>query len=218
MKLHLVQISPCCRIVWLYCKQNNIEVDIKDVDIFEGEHKNAEYEKITPHGELPVLVDKDIVIYGACAVLLYLAEKYTNFNRFGDTEKERQMVKSLLYWTSSELHKSIGYRTVYPHFMVTYQLQEDATEALIENGTRELTKHFELIENTFLAKNKYLTGNFPTVADYYIATMIVQLEWINFDITLWPQITKWLTILKSVELWEEVHKKHEGFLDALKVN
>ena len=36
MKLYLVKISPCCRIVWLYCLQNKIPIEIHDVDVFSG--------------------------------------------------------------------------------------------------------------------------------------------------------------------------------------
>ena len=38
---------------------------------------------------MPVLVDGDVTVYGAVPILLYLGEKYTDFNRFGDTVKEK---------------------------------------------------------------------------------------------------------------------------------
>ena len=56
------------------------------------------------------------------------------------------------------LHKYAGHRIVYPHFMESYQLKENATESLIEKGTYELTRELEMIENYSLAKSKYLTG------------------------------------------------------------
>ena len=57
--------------------------------LFIGEHKTPEFQKISPHGEVPVLVDGDVTVYGAVPILLYLGEKYTDFNRFGDTLKEK---------------------------------------------------------------------------------------------------------------------------------
>lgn len=67
-------------------------------------------------------------------------------------------VNSMISWASNNLHQTVGYRVVYPNFMESYQLKEDATEALIEKGTTELTNMLEMIENTFLSRNKYLTG------------------------------------------------------------
>ena len=58
-----------------------------------GEHKTPEFQKISPHGEVPVLVDGDVTVYGAVPILLYLGEKYTDFNRFGDTLKEKIKVR-----------------------------------------------------------------------------------------------------------------------------
>lgn len=63
--------------------------------VFEGEHKTEEFVKLNPHSEVPVLVDGELKIYGACPILLYLGEKYTSFNRFGETQKEKQMVIQL---------------------------------------------------------------------------------------------------------------------------
>ena len=64
----------------------------------------------------------------------------------------------MLTWTSSELHQVLGYRVVYPNFMESYQLPGDSTEALIERGTKEMTKLLEMIENVFLGRTKFLTG------------------------------------------------------------
>ena len=60
--------------------------------LFVGEHRSAEFLKLNPNGEVPVLVDADLNIYDAVPILLYLAEKYTKFISFGETEKDIMMV------------------------------------------------------------------------------------------------------------------------------
>eukprot|EP00111_Clytia_hemisphaerica_P006716 TCONS_00019420-protein len=216
MKLYVVKISPCCRVVWLYCLQNDIKVEIEDVDVFSGEHKTENFKKMSPFSEFPVLSDGENSIYGACPILLYLGEKYSNFKCFGEDGKQNMMVKSMLSWASSELHQVLGYRVVYPNFMESYQLTGDSTEGLIEKGTKELTKMLEMMENVFLRRNKFLTGSSITVADYYVATLILQLEWLEFDFSLWPKLTNWLNTFKDLELWKKVHEKHNGFVAELK--
>ena len=64
----------------------------------------------------------------------------------------------MLSWASSELHQVIGYRVVYPNFMESYQLPGDSTEALMETGSKEMTRLLEMIENVFLGRTKFLTG------------------------------------------------------------
>ncbi len=39
MQLHIVKVSPCSRVVWLYCLRNKIPIDVKEVDLFAGKMK-----------------------------------------------------------------------------------------------------------------------------------------------------------------------------------
>ncbi|XP_065653888.1 glutathione S-transferase theta-1-like [Hydra vulgaris] len=212
MKLYQVKISPCCRAVWLYCLHNKLDIELIDVDIFGGELSKPMFRALNAYGEVPVLVDGELIVANAVPIILYLAEKYTNFSCFGISKSQEMKVKSMLDWASSKLHQTAGYRLVYPNFLEPYQLEDDATESLIEKGTVELTSLLESIERIFLASDQYLTGDLPTIADYYIATVIVQLEWINFDLKLWPKLNNWLVNIKKSEYWSLVHEKHEGFL------
>lgn len=215
MKLYLVQISPCCRAVWLYCTQNSLPVEIIDVDIFGGEHHKTEFRKLNPTGEVPVLVDGEVTVSEAVPILLYLAEKYTSYSGFGETKKETMAVKSILSWTSSNLHANLGYRVVYPNFIESCQPGEEATETLIDKGTAELTKQLEFVENHLLGDTHFVVGHQPTVADFYLATTLCQLEWVSFEFNLWQKVTSWMCQLKKFKGWDEVHEKHNGFVAKL---
>ena len=60
------------------------------------------------------------------------------------------------------------------------------------------------------------TGTTPTIADYYVTTLLLQLEWLNFEFQLWPKLLKWMNTFKELELWKKVHEKHDGFVKELK--
>ena len=92
MKYFLVQVN-----IVLPMKYFLVQVNIVLNEIFScaGEHRSPEFLKLNPHGEVPVLVDGKVVVFEACAILLYLAEKYTKFNRFGETDQEKMMVSEL---------------------------------------------------------------------------------------------------------------------------
>ncbi len=53
-----------------------VEHEIVPVDFNGGEHKTPEFLKINPFGEIPVLVDGDIVLRDSQAILVYLARRY----------------------------------------------------------------------------------------------------------------------------------------------
>eukprot|EP00112_Aurelia_sp_Birch-Aquarium-sp1_P012382 Seg2604.4 transcript_id=Seg2604.4/GoldUCD/mRNA.D3Y31 product="Glutathione S-transferase 1 isoform D" protein_id=Seg2604.4/GoldUCD/D3Y31 len=216
MQLHIVKVSPSCRAVWLYCIRNKIKIDLIEVDLFAGEHKSPAFLKLNPHGEVPVLVDGETSVFEACAILRYLAFKYTDHKDFGKSMAERMKTLSFITWASSELHRVVGYRIVYPQFFEKYHLPNEANDALIDKGMHELTTDLETLEHHVLPGSKYLCGEEMTIADLYVATILVQLEWIDFDFSLWPKIINWMQQIKEIPQWAEVHEKHYGFVKELK--
>ena len=123
---------------------------------------------------------------------------------------------SFLTWTSSELHRIVGYRIVYPQFFEKYHLPNDANDALIEKGMEELTKVLETLEHHALVSSKFLCGDQMTIADLYAGTMLTQLEWVEFDFKLWPNVINWLAAIKQSSNWDFVHEKHNGFVKTLR--
>ena len=103
----------------------------------------------------------------------------------------------------------VGYSYAYPSALVKYRLRRDeANEALIEYGMSELVKQLERLENGYLAKHKYLAGERHTVADSYVATVLLQAEWVGLSFRLWPRVEHWLRRERAQEFWGEVHAAH----------
>ena len=80
----------------------------------------------------------------------------------------------------------------------------------------ELTKVLETLEHHALVASKFLCGDHMTIADIYVGTVLSQLEWIEFDFKLWPNINKWLVTIRESSHWSFVHEKHNGFVSQLK--
>ena len=100
--------------------------------------------------------------------------------------------------------------------MERYRLSsEDANEALIESGIKQLTRHLETLEKGYLAKRRFLTGDRLTVADTYVATVLIQAEWVGFKFTMWPKVDSWLKAIKCQDYWADVHVSHKKFLEEL---
>ena len=77
-----------------------------------------------------------------------------------------------------------------------------------------------IIHSTYSGDGKpYLCGGGeagePSVADFFAATVLVQLDWIGFEFSLWNRVNRWLHRLKSSDLWDAVHEKHDGFVVKL---
>ncbi|XP_046381062.2 glutathione S-transferase theta-1-like isoform X1 [Haliotis rufescens] len=219
VELYIVRISPPCRLVWWYMLQYEIPHVLIDVDFTQGETNLPDVVRKQPHQEVPILLDGDVVVFDGPAILHYLAAQFADHAGFGISLSTRMMSESLISWANSELHRVVGYGYVYPQFLEKYALSgEEANEVLVEKGLHYITRHLEVLENRYLAKHKYLTGDRHTVADVFVATVLLQLQWPNFQFRIWPKVDTWLSRVKQVEFWDIVHVSHREFLQELERN
>lgn len=217
LKLYLVRISPCCRIVWLYVLQHKIPCEITDVNVFHGEHREPKFIAMNPHEEVPILADGKTTIFGGLPILRYLAQRYTDFAGWGKAPQDRHKVQSVLDWASSKLLNALGYKYVYPQLLERFHLPNDAaTEELVERGLAQTSELLEVIENFYLQDHPFLCGSELTVADSYVATIMCQAELVELDFILWPRLCAWMVKVKGQEHWVEVHSAHADFLQKVK--
>lgn len=116
-------------------------------------------------------------------------------------------------------YRAIGYNYIYPQFLEKYTLSpEEANEALVESGLRQVSKHIEIIEKKYFksSKDKYLTGSRLTMADTSVASVLVLLEWTGFKFKMWPKVETWMNRVKRQQFWDNVHTTHSDFVVQLR--
>lgn len=108
----------------------------------------------------------------------------------------------------------IGNQLVYPQFLGG----AEETDSSISAATRKVVDILESTEKKYFGHgSKFLCDDKITVADVYVATILLQLEWIdNVDMKLWPMLNRWLKEVRKQEQWDTVHAKHSEFVEALK--
>ena len=128
----------------------------------------------------------------------------------------RCLVESLCSWANSDLHRTAGYNLAYPSCLEKYRLKSDqANEELIEFGLKTFAKQLECIERGYLKKSAYLTGDRITVADSFVATVVLQAQWNGFQLQMWPKTEKWLRLVRAQEFWSQVHHDHNELVQEL---
>ncbi len=80
MKLYHFELSGNCHKVRLMLSLLGVEYEQILLDFATKEHKSPKYMKLNPFGQLPILVDGDIVVRDSHAILIYLAQRYGNEN------------------------------------------------------------------------------------------------------------------------------------------
>ncbi|KAK7114588.1 hypothetical protein V1264_000627 [Littorina saxatilis] len=219
LELYLVRISPPCRVVWMYLLQHNIPHVLIDVNFTADSLDLPDAMRQQAHREVPLLVDGNVVLFEGPVILNYLATTYTHHAGFGHGLTTRYVTESLCSWANSELHRAIGFKYIYPQFLEKYALPDhDHNEAMTEHALGDVTKHLETLEKRYLSSNHYLTGGRQTVADLFVATVLIQMEWTGFRFKLWPRVETWLARVRHAEFWDTVHVSHKEFVAELERN
>ncbi len=76
MKFYDLELSGHSHRIRLLAGLLGLEPDIVPVDLPGGAHKQADYLKLNPFGQVPALVDGDLVLFDSNAILVYLATHY----------------------------------------------------------------------------------------------------------------------------------------------
>jgi glutathione S-transferase len=88
------------------------------VDRANAAHKSAEYLKLNPNGQIPVLVDGDFVLYESAAICLYLADRFPEEKLAPPLQSpERAHFYQWLFWCTNTLQAMLMHY-FYPERMV----------------------------------------------------------------------------------------------------
>lgn len=78
--------------------------ELRLVDRANAAHKSTEYLKLNPNGQIPVLVDGDLVLYETAAICLYLVDTHPQAQLAPPTQTaERAHFYKWLLWSSNTL-------------------------------------------------------------------------------------------------------------------
>lgn len=199
MKLYSVSDGPPSLACRQALKALNIKYELIDVDFGKGEHMTAEYEKLNPQKEIPVLVDGDLVMGESNAILQYLGDKYDSAGKLYPKEpKIRAVVNHRLCF-----NLAMYYRNISEYVMAPIFFDYERTPL----GLKKVKMALEVF-NTYLKRENsaYAAGESLTIADFPLITATLCLEAIGFQLGPWPCVEKWYNNFKAKhpDLWEVV--------------
>src|ERR1700741_2501528 len=147
MKMKLYEFGPTRSIRARWTLQElGADFESIRVNLLAGEHRHPEFLQINPAGKIPVLVDGELVLTESVAIVLYLAEKYSDRGLLPADLNERAQVNRWLLFAATELEQPLWriarHTTLYPE---EQRLPEDVILASGEfkGMASVLEKHME---------------------------------------------------------------------------
>src|SRR5690606_41511540 len=90
--LYNYELSGNCYKIRLFLNMLDVAYEKHPIGFYpEAEHKQPEFLRINPLGQLPVIKDGDFILRDAQAILVYLASKYDKTGQWYPTDNPQRM-------------------------------------------------------------------------------------------------------------------------------
>ncbi|KAK8752995.1 hypothetical protein OTU49_001898, partial [Cherax quadricarinatus] len=189
MDFYYMPISAPCRSGMLTAKAVGVELNLKHLDLFSGEHMKPEFLAINPQHVIPTLIDGDFVLWESRAICTYLISQYGKEDSLYPSDpKTRATIDRLLYFDMGTLYHRFG-EYVYP---VMFRGEEKVDPVKLE-ALHEALGWL----NDFLAGHEWAVGDNVTVADNVLVASVATFEASGIDISKHANVAAWLEKCKS---------------------
>jgi glutathione S-transferase len=172
MKMKLYEFGPTrsIRVRWTL-QELGVDFEPIRVNLLAGENRRPEFLKINPAGKIPVLVDGERVLTESVAIVLYLAEKYSDKGLLPAGFNERAEVNRWLLFAATELEQPLWriarHTTLYP--------EEQRLPGDVRLATAEFKDMASVLERHMQGR-QFVSGVTVSVADFVMA---YTLDWGN---------------------------------------
>jgi len=216
MKLYYHPVSTTSRPILMFAADENIKMDLQVVDLMTGEHTKPPYLALNPNGLVPMLEDGDFRLTEASAILKYLADK-TGSAAYPKDLRERARVNERMDWLNTQLYRDFGYALVYPQIFPNYKRPTDEQQnGVLSWGKEKSGRWLKVLDQALIGNNKCLCGDKLTIADYLGAAYLTLGETIGCNFSAYPNIARWLTMMKALPSWNKVNETFYGLVGAMK--
>lgn len=217
MILYYHPVSTASRPILHFCAEAGIDFEPIIVDLMTGEHFKQPYAAVNPNCMVPVIDDEGFVLTESSTILKYLADKFES-PAYPRSLQTRARINELMDWFNSNLYREYGYHLIYPQLLPHHRRQPEVTNrATVEWGRVQSNILLQTLNDHYLGRgNTCLCGNSVTLADYFGAAILSLGEIIGIDFSGYPNIDRWLKVIKAMPSWIAINEAHDGFVASMK--
>ncbi|MEP7154389.1 MAG: glutathione S-transferase family protein [Betaproteobacteria bacterium] len=199
MKIYWIKAQAPRRVLAL-AKHLGVQAEYIDALKLDGGMKSPEYLALNPNRKAPVLVDGDVVLWEASAIMAYLCIKAGSDLWPAHNPAEQVDVLKWLSWNDCHWLGAVG--TFYFEHVVkgTFGLGIPDREALKDEIPN--FKKFATVLDAHLADRKYIACDRLTIADFQLASMATYWQESEMPMAEFPNVVRWLDGLNEIPAWK----------------
>ncbi|MDR6539681.1 glutathione S-transferase family protein [Variovorax soli] len=217
MKLYYHPASTASRPVLLFAAESGIDLDLKLVDIFKGEHLQPAYRALNPNALVPMLEDDDFRLTESSAILKYLADKFDS-PLYPKGLQQRARVNERMDWFNTQLSRDYCFGLVFAQLLPQHKRRSDEAQAGTVQWGQERSKVWLQVLNDHILGpgHNYVCGDAISIADHFGAGLLTLGEVIGCEFAAYPYVQGWLARIKALKSWKSVNATLDGVTAAHK--
>ena len=180
--------SHRCRFVLF---EKGMDFEIRDVDMF---NIPAEVRAMTPYGTVPVLHERDLILYEANVIDEYTDVRFPHPQLMPPDPITRARTRMFIYGFERELYQPV-------RVLENHAASEEAREAARKSISAQLQQF-----SGHLAKNKYFLGEDFSMLDICIAPLLWRLDYYKIEL---PKTAK------AIQIYAERVFSRPAFMESM---
>ncbi|CAM6037036.1 unnamed protein product [Sphagnum compactum] len=214
IKVYGTKQSTCSQRVYLALHEKEIyDYHIVHVDLLKGEHKRPEFLKIQPFAKIPVYQDEEVTIFESRAIVRYIAEKFKDkgtITLYGRNLKEKGLVEQWVEVESQNYNPPVDEIVHEEYLNPKYWGATKPNEQVVQENVSKLEKVLDVYE-AHLSKNKYLAGDFYSIADLVhipYTYFLIKYTTKGHVITSRKHVKAWFDDISARKSWQKIVKEY----------
>ena len=198
-------MSQPSRSVQTFLEVSKLKYELKEVNIFAGEHLKRSFRAINPHQEIPVLVHQGFHLWESPAIVQYLSEKFNIDNSyFPKNPEQRAKIVSYLHWHHEHVRRPIvtymKKKVLFPMILGKPEPTKDQEEKLKSKMNEVLASLEWLLQSSqFLARSQNVT-----IADVFAFNEIINASLVELNIAKFPNLMRWFEDVAAIPELQKV--------------
>nr|AHC08049.1 epsilon glutathione S-transferase [Locusta migratoria] len=191
--------SPPSRIALAAAKVVGVDVDVKIVNLFAGEHLKEEFVKINPQHTVPTIDDNGFILWDSHAIATYFVSQYGKDDSLYPKEaKQKALVDQRLFFEAGTMSSRMR-DIVYPVLFLGKTSVEDSVKASAYEAIGFLEK--------FLEPSGWVAGDHLTIADVACAVTATSMQAMGLDFSGYPNTQDWMERCKKIPGFQEANEE-----------
>src|SRR5215470_12612324 len=172
MKLYWHPFSVVRSRVRIAFREKGIAYDEVEVDLPSGAHRRAEFRRLNPFGQVPVLEDGDLVIAESVAILEYLEERWPRPALLPDDPASRARCRQYMLFAGDYMNDAWE-AWMAPYFKPGVSADDPSVRA----GRDRIAHHLDVLEERLAGR--FWLVNAYSLADICYAPTVTVLDYVR---------------------------------------